>query len=48
MAITYHCGENILVDRDKAIKEVEEIIRAYKKEMGFTFRLGCAWRVYLS
>jgi len=31
--------ENILVDRDKAIKEVEEIIRAYKKEMGFTLDL---------
>ena len=31
--------DNILVDREKAIKEVEEIIRAYKKEMGFTLDL---------
>ncbi len=27
--------ENILVDREKAVKELEEIIKAYKKELGF-------------
>ncbi|MGC8586595.1 MAG: radical SAM protein [Candidatus Micrarchaeia archaeon] len=27
--------ENILVDREKAIKELEEIIKVYKKELGF-------------
>ncbi|MGC9129438.1 MAG: radical SAM/SPASM domain-containing protein [Candidatus Micrarchaeia archaeon] len=31
--------ENILIDREKAVKEVEEIIKAYRKEMGVTFDL---------